>query len=478
MRKYIFAWIIPVMLCSCNSWLDVKPNDRISEDATFSTPRGFELALNGVYVDLNKTSLYGQALTWDFLEIMAQRYAINKTSTYNKTAMEFLHGSDEMKSRVQGIWAEAYSLIANANLILKNCEERRMVLSDEYYNLIKGETLGLRALLHFDLFRLWGPIYSLASENELTIPYYTSFALQSKPRLTAKAYMDQVFADLEEAAVLLADDPIKTVENPLTDDVANTFRGYRALRMNYYAVKLLQARAYLYVDDKEKALQAAKEVIEVQETLFPWVDAATVSGVTENPDRMFSTELVFALQNPTRAKIYTSRFDATNLKLGMLLAPTKEVVEEGIFGNELSDLRYKIWLNKTVEIEGGDYQELLKYQTTSTDSLYSQLIPMMRVSEAYYIAAECEGEEDEEAGIAYLNKVRNARLLQDYPWYYFEYTLESEYLREFWGEGQLFYFYKRKNYNEITGAYELYNNVTMMPNYYVLLIPEEESKYN
>ncbi len=65
MKKNILILVIPLLLSSCESWLDVKPNDRISEEATFSTPRGFELALNGVYVDLNKTSLYGQALTWD-----------------------------------------------------------------------------------------------------------------------------------------------------------------------------------------------------------------------------------------------------------------------------------------------------------------------------------------------------------------------------------------------------------------------------
>ena len=57
MKKNILILVIPLLLSSCESWLDVKPNDRISEEATFSTPRGFELALNGVYVDLNKTSL-------------------------------------------------------------------------------------------------------------------------------------------------------------------------------------------------------------------------------------------------------------------------------------------------------------------------------------------------------------------------------------------------------------------------------------
>ena len=479
MRKYIWVLIIPLLLCACESWLDVKPNDRISEEATFSTPRGFELALNGVYVDLNKTSLYGQALTWDFLEILAQRYAISKTSTYNREAMQFHHGADEMKGRVESIWAQAYSLISNMNLILKNCDERREVLSDEYYNLIKGEALGLRALMHFDLFRLWGPVYSQASETALTIPYYVVFSVSSQPKLTASEFMEQVIMDLEEAAGLLKmNDPVMKGIDVLKANSANNFLGYRALRLNYYAVKLLLARAYLYVNNKEEALKAAKEVIEVQERMFPWADASEISLAGESVDRMFSTELVFALQNVNRKSIYTKYFDSENLKLGTLLACNQKVADEYIFNNEYSDLRYKIWLDKNVEIEGGIYKEVMKYQTTSTDSLYSQLIPMLRVSEAFYIAAECEGEEDRDAGIAWLNKVRNARLLQGLQWSDYESALESEYMREFIGEGQMFFFYKRKNYDELPSAYDPNEIISMTPTDYVLWIPENETKYN
>ena len=479
MKKNILILVIPLLLSSCESWLDVKPNDRISEEATFSTPRGFELALNGVYVDLNKTSLYGQALTWDFIEILAQRYAISKTSTYNREAMQFHHGADEVKTRVENIWAQAYSLISNINLILKNCEDRREVLSDEYYNLIKGEALGLRALLHFDLFRLWGPVYSQASETALTIPYYVEFSISAQPKLTASMFMEQVITDLETAARLLKmDDPVMKGSGVLEANGANNFWGYRALRLNYYAVKLLLARAYLYVDNKGEALKAAKEVIEVQERLFPWANATEISLAGENVDRMFSTELVFALQNVNRKAIYTKYFDSDNLKMGVLLACNQKVIDEYVFDSEYSDLRYKVWLDKNVEIEGGSYKEVMKYQTTSTDSLYVQLIPMLRVSEAFYIAAECEGEEDEEAGVAWLNKVRNARSLQGVEWYYYESTLESEYMREFIGEGQLFFFYKRRNYDELPSAYDLYESVPMTPNDYVLLIPENESKYN
>ena len=212
--------------------------------------------------------------------------------------------------------------------------------------------------------------------------------------------------------------------------------------------------------------------------MFPWADASEISLAGESVDRMFSTELVFALQNVNRKSIYTKYFDSENLKLGTLLACNQKVADEYIFNNEYSDLRYKIWLDKNVEIEGGIYKEVMKYQTTSTDSLYSQLIPMLRVSEAFYIAAECEGEEDRDAGIAWLNKVRNARLLQGLQWSDYESALESEYMREFIGEGQMFFFYKRKNYDELPSAYDPNEIISMTPTDYVLWIPENETKYN
>ncbi len=133
--------------------------------------------------------------------------------------------------------------------------------------------------------------------------------------------MEQVIADLEEAAGLLNDyDPPKKESGMLKNLMRlNNFFRIPSLRMNYYAVKLCR-RAYLYVDNKEEALKVTKEVIDVQERLFPWSRSSFLIN-RESPDRMFSTELVFALQNVNRKTIYTNHFDADNLKIGALLAP-------------------------------------------------------------------------------------------------------------------------------------------------------------
>ena len=173
MKKYliIFICLWGGVGFSCSNWLDVKPSDRISEDNNFSSLVGFKKTLNGVYIELNSSDLYGKNLSCEFIEILAQRYAIGDENKSNKELMEFSYNGSAGRGKTTSIWGTAYKLIANTNLILKNIELHSDVLAGEYYNLIKGEALALRALLHFDLFRLFGPIYTEDS-TAISIPYY------------------------------------------------------------------------------------------------------------------------------------------------------------------------------------------------------------------------------------------------------------------------------------------------------------------
>ena len=158
-----------------------------------------------------------------------------------------------------------------------------------------------------------------------------------------------------------------------------------------------------------------------------------------------------------------------------MLAPTDNVVTS-MFDN-LQDFRYRAYMSSTFNNAGTSYKAVTKYKAMNVDTLYNQLIPMLRVSEAYYIAAECE--EDETTAREYLNTVLNARDLQNMPMYQsVEEVLELEYYREFWLEGQLFFYYKRKNYPEMYSATEPWTGRAVNSNNYVLPKPESETQYN
>ncbi len=72
------------------------------------------------------------------------------------------------------------------------------MLPDDYYQMIKGEALALRGFLHFDLFRLFGPVYGVDSTLE-SIPYYKEFALDVQPTLIGTEFMKNVIVDLRAA---------------------------------------------------------------------------------------------------------------------------------------------------------------------------------------------------------------------------------------------------------------------------------------
>ena len=287
MRNYIYTSIIGLMFMiqGCSDWLNVKPSDRVSEENAFSTISGFKQALNGIYVELNQSDLYGRALTAEFVEILAQGYAINVEATANLLLSKYEYGGSDAKSRASAIWAKAYNLIANTNLLVKNCDVNRSVLPDDYYHIVKGEALALRAMLHFDLFRLFGPVYGKDS-TVTSIPYYKEFVLDVKPSLLGNEFIQQVIDDLSEAEENLQEyDPVITF-GPKGDRLDN-FKSDRNLRLNYYAVQALLSRVYLYRGNNAKALEYAKKVIEVQEQWFPWVKPLDIVAGSENPDRMF-----------------------------------------------------------------------------------------------------------------------------------------------------------------------------------------------
>ena len=79
-------------LVSCNSWLDVKPEDRIMDDELFKDKDGYMIALNGIYSELNGTSLYGRNLTVGMIDVMAQYYNCGITYHNFSLYMDYSYG--------------------------------------------------------------------------------------------------------------------------------------------------------------------------------------------------------------------------------------------------------------------------------------------------------------------------------------------------------------------------------------------------
>lgn len=457
---YILLFAASLILTGCNAWLSVTPYDKIAEDDLLSSPEGFRKLLNGVYIEMNSDNLYGSTLTVEMIELMGGAYAVGTDNTVwgnYKDISSYKFGTEYWRERFNQTWDAAYALILNCNRILEKAPEHKNEFIGDEYNIIRGEALALRAMLHFDMLRLFGPVYSRHSTS-LSIPYYSGYTNVPQDILPACDIAGKILSDLSDAKLLLMNDPIIKNGTMMTPSGNNSsdFLRYRALRLNYYAVTALLARAELYFGNKPAAFENATEVIKAVESgIFPFVDKSLVTGSPEDPDRIFASEVIFALSHSSRNKLFKDYFDQSRLP-SYVFRMDNSLIDNLIYGGSLTggskdDYRYKVnW------VATGANRYFHKYaDKTNVGSIENTMIPMLRTGEMYLIAAEAQSD-NLGSGISYVNQLRKNRgvanlntLNQD--------LLIYEYIRELYGEGQLFFLYKRLFHSVIFSASETSN---------------------
>jgi hypothetical protein len=472
MKKYSFIILCLLVFTSCKKWLDVKPESEASRDELFQTQEGFMEALNGVYSRCVKDDAYGIELTWGLAEVLAQNYTIN--SVYDALSLRYFEATQYnykdqyIVSRKDGIWKGLYSAIVNANLILENVDQKKSVFRDNNYAIIKGEALALRAYLHFDAFRLFGTSFN-STGTATGIPYVTTYSNRVTPISSPDEVVRKVLEDLNAAKqLLLPADSIRTsgykvgypfgrgnIINPAdtgTENKSRTlFQQQRRHRLNYYAVCGELARVYLYKGDKVNALINAEEVINSKK--FPWTATADITTTdVKLVDRIDYKELVFGWYAKEQEE-HLRRFDDVGTGLSLSAANAQSIYEfnsAGGIGGE--DLRYKYWL----QLVSGTDMKLMKYKRNvdareddNTANPYPQIIPGIRLTEMYYIAAESSYDANAAKAIAYLDEVRSRRgiivKLNVASKTEFMNELVKEARKEWLGEGQIFFMYKRLN---------------------------------
>lgn len=462
--------VLLLTFSSCSRFLEVKPEDRVLEDQLFSSSKGIRSVLNGLYINLAKQELYGQNLTLSTTEILAQRYNIPSTHSLSKVAT-YAYNENLVSSRMDAIWSSSYSLILNTNAFLENLKKYEGVLPKYEEALYRGEALAMRAFLHFDLFRMFGPQYAVDPAKS-SLPYYSSSQSKMNPLLAADEFVGMLLTDLDEAELLLAgDDVVTNGVNPRSTsggiDFYSTDRNYR---LNYYAVKGLKARLYLYIGDKVNALKYAKEVIAVKEK-FPWTTVTNALVEKQNPDRVFSTEMLFGIMDTQLYNSYLQLFDPS-IHDNDILAPILDRINSTFENNE-NDYRFNLnWVRPSTGIK--EYKTFVKYaDIVEKEKNFRFTIPLLKISEIFYIAAECESANDE--ALSYLNEVRINRGLPNLnAGVDLSTEIRKEYEKEFFGEGQLYFFFKRKNITSIPNGSSKTGTVTVN---FAIPMPQSEIIY-
>lgn len=449
---------VSLLATSCKKWLDVRPKTEMPADVMFTTESGFQDALTGVYINMKSTRAYGESLTYGTVERLTSSWDVTTNTTEQFLGL-FRYEEANVQERFESIYGQLYKVIAETNAILDVIDARKNVFRTEGgFEMIKGECLAIRAYCHLDLLRLFGPVPTEVSATPV-LPYVKRLSKEPNQHLTVEQFKTELMKDLTDAAALLKDvdpftkysqtelsnpgNPSYTAFNPQT-----TYAAFRFLRMNYYAVKALQARAHLWFQDKNEAYAAAMEVINAQNPNGAQKFRLGVSSDMTAGDLNLSVEHIFGLYDFQMATKFANHFTSGSLKKGSAVT----TVNSQLYGNTGTDIReVNLWELITLA-NGSKCYILKKYRgpvSTGTSTPYpigGYQVPMLRASEMYLIAIETAPTAEAQQLWDAFRTSRNIPVVTlpgDYT--ALQRELIKEYRKELFAEGQAFFAYKRIN---------------------------------
>ncbi len=493
-KRYILSMILLAFVSvSCDKWLDVKPELDIYEETLFEKTQGYYVALNGLYIDIAQAELYGQELSWGAIEAWGRSYTLHETGHkgYNQI-MKFEYDQSEAKSIGASIWLSCYKVIAEANNLIQNLEQDKEIkfkYGDATKNMILAEAYAIRAMMHFELVRIYAkaPIDDEGGVSSF-VPYVTEYPSRLNLPIPTKELLRHLIADLEKAKEWVKPfdtDPeypgyisyqygtlgvrIKLDDgggySPQADD---EFFRYRANRLSYFPITQLLARVCLYAGEKDKAYENANEIVTMAErkTTYNFVapgyigDPMTLTTV----EPRLQTEMLFGSYNAKLSDLTEKYFGA---KAGNYTLKVNDKVN--IFSTNPNDVRLAAIPRDIItkySLDGKVQDNMVAAKS---------LIPVLRFPECYYIAAESIFDKDKARAIELFNKVVEARnnavydLDMNVDKADFMEAIVREYRREFIGEGQMVYVYKRLNL-------PLRENGTTVPHNGKLVMPIPDSE--
>ena len=495
MKKYIIAFMATMSfgLTSCSDWLDVKGDMEMKEEDLFSKKQGFCDALVGCYMTMADQGAYGEKLTMSNIESLAGLWSIKNDQSLPADYYLRKHDyeQEDVRVAIQTIYGKLFNVVAQANTLLKNIEKEGSVIDDPTLRaVIEGEAYALRAFCHFDILRLFGQLPQ-GGTLQVSLPYAETASINDMPPYYKfSEYVIKLEADIEKALDLLEDnDPIfqykfGELNRPNSQILDENSLYFRQSRLNYWAVKGLQARMYLYLGDKTKAYQVAKEIITAK-----GVDGETVmglSGVSNLNDGYLAC--------PSECLFYLSKFDILDYATSLLNGNAEQahseiqlILSETMFMdlykgmNTASHNRYlKQWNRNVPDAFSQTFVSTRKYYFDTDDvqanQLYNLIIPMIRMSEIYLIAIETTTDL-EEANSLYDTYMRDRNILLGGDAFAslddVKQVVVDEYRREFYAEGQMFYVYKRTNAKNM-----LWYNTQITESEYILPLPDTEFNPN
>jgi len=428
----IFTVLVIVLLTSCEGFLDVVPSNAAAAETSIMNAADAKVAINGLMRKMTSSDyygrnfiIYGDAKGGDFA-IRSQGRGLDALYSFNHSASS---------NSYSGYWSQIYHCILQANNLIQNIVKIEEAgngstsLSD-----YKGQALTARALMYFDLVRIYGKPYDMDKSSYGVPLVLEPLDASAQPtRASVEEVYIQIMKDLDDAAPFLS---------------KNKVNGF----INYYANKSLRAKVNLYMKNYSAALTDAEEVI-----LSNKYALYTNAGWVASWSTQFGSESILELAiYPDEADLRTASLGYYLLRLGKVTGAMGWFMASDYFLTRLrqdpADVRWGIM--DYDETSTTRFGSCLKY--TGVDlkgdkaSISAVNIKVIRFSEIHLIAAEAAlglTVPDKVKAAQYLNNIRkraptlspatDATVTMD--------MIVDERSKEFFMEGQRFFDMMRLN---------------------------------
>lgn len=389
LTRLTFAFLIAAFFTSCKKLIEIptNPSDKIPTEQAFFDSTNVLNVISGIYNNFQIVD-YGAAPSF-FNGGPATYTGLSGDELINNDPTLVLYLSPFYNNSVQPndayvsyMWAEAYKVIYTINISLQSIQKSDGI-SPSFKERVTGELKFMRAWINFNLVNLFGGIPLVTA---------TDFKVTATiPRETPQKVFESIINDLEEAnSVLVADYP-----------------SVGRARPNVYAAKALLARAYLFMENWQKAESFASEVIN-----------SGLYAIEMDLNNVFlhgSTEAIW--QYPSEG----ASFSPTNEAYIFLPDPfsgdgvPKYEITPSLFNAfEPDDNRRLTWI-AAQDVNGTIYNYPYKYKNRDAlDGFPQEDYTFMRSAEQYLIRAEARAQLDLlEDGLEDMNVIRRRAGLAD-----------------------------------------------------------------
>ena len=283
MKKTIILVVTALAAVACD--LNRLPISEVAADAYGKDTQSVENLLIGTY-----NALYDVAYNeWAVTELRSDnvRMRVNaSTAQDTKEIMQLDNGTIlSGNSFVGNYWDAAYRVINRANSVLAHLD---VVEDPATHASFEGEALFLRAWMHFNIVRLWGPAFIVTHQLSA-----------DEARHMQRSSVDEVYAQIEEDLEKVVDEELLPLER----------KGAQLGRADLRAAKVMLAKVYVthYKISDEQYSRAKALLSEVM----------TACGNPASGNELVPFDRVFATDNEMNKEIiFAIRYRSGKLGIG------------------------------------------------------------------------------------------------------------------------------------------------------------------